>query len=55
LRRWIEDPEARAAYEAKIQAFSPPRWSEVGARFFDAVSEPACVKRLRAHQLQEAP
>ena len=40
LKRWIEDPQARTSYEAEIRAtFSWPGWSEVAARFFEAVCD----------------
>jgi glycosyltransferase involved in cell wall biosynthesis len=38
LKGWIEDPGARASYEAAIRrSFSHPDWSEAAARFFDVV------------------
>jgi len=38
LKRWIEDPTARASYEDRIRAtFSWPDWGEAAAQFFDAV------------------
>jgi glycosyltransferase involved in cell wall biosynthesis len=40
LRRWIEEPAARAPYEAAIRArFAHPTWEEAGARFFAAIDE----------------
>ncbi len=40
LKSWIEDPEARAPYEARIRdSFSWPDWSEAAARIFEAASD----------------
>jgi glycosyltransferase involved in cell wall biosynthesis len=39
IERWIEDPQARAPYEARIcQSFTHPDWQHAAAQFFDAVS-----------------
>ncbi|RAI42299.1 glycosyltransferase family 4 protein [Rhodoplanes roseus] len=38
LRRWIEDPSARALYEARIRtAFGHPGWDQAAAAFFAQV------------------
>jgi len=40
LKSWIENPEARALYETRIQdSFSWPNWSEAAARIFEAASD----------------
>ena len=41
LRRWIEDPSARAPYEAAIrERFRQPTWEEAAAGFFEAIASP---------------
>jgi glycosyltransferase involved in cell wall biosynthesis len=41
LARWIQDPAARAPFEAAIRTgFRPPSWDEAAAGFFAAVSDP---------------
>jgi glycosyltransferase involved in cell wall biosynthesis len=41
LKRWIEDPAARAPYEAKIRdSFAWPDWDETAADIFEAASAP---------------
>jgi glycosyltransferase involved in cell wall biosynthesis len=38
LKRWIENPDTRAHYEAKIRTeFSHPTWERAAAQIFDAV------------------
>ena len=38
IKRWIEDPQARAPCEARIrQSFAHPDWRHAAAQFFDAV------------------
>jgi glycosyltransferase involved in cell wall biosynthesis len=40
LERWIEDPEARAPYEASIRdSISWPTWDAAAAQFFEAASD----------------
>jgi glycosyltransferase involved in cell wall biosynthesis len=36
MRRWIEVPAERAAYEARVSAFTHPTWDEASARIFAA-------------------
>jgi len=39
IERWIEEPAARAPYEARIRdSFKHPDWEHAAAQFFDAVS-----------------
>jgi glycosyltransferase involved in cell wall biosynthesis len=41
LGNWIEDPGARAPYEARIRgSFSHPDWDEAAAQFFDRIGDP---------------
>jgi glycosyltransferase involved in cell wall biosynthesis len=41
LRRWIEEPAARAPYEAKIRdSFAGPDWDQAAARIFEAALAP---------------
>jgi len=38
LKRWIENPDTRVHYEAKIRSeFSHPTWEQAAAQIFDAV------------------
>lgn len=37
LKRWIEDPSARASYEAAVREFNHPGWAEAARQFFGAI------------------
>ena len=40
LKAWIEDPAARAGFEAAIRSdFKPRRWSDVAANFYDLIDQ----------------
>ncbi|MGO8865031.1 MAG: glycosyltransferase family 4 protein [Alphaproteobacteria bacterium] len=46
IRRWIEEPAARAAYEALIRArFAHPTWDEAAERIFGAVGALTALPR----------
>jgi hypothetical protein len=38
IRRWIEEPDARAPYEKRIrESFAYPTWDQAAVKIFEAV------------------
>jgi glycosyltransferase involved in cell wall biosynthesis len=51
IKRWIEDPEARAPYEERIRSsFSWPDWNAAAARIFEAACDRSAMPGGESHQ-----